>query len=115
MKQIDFNGNFEYHNLNGEVEVGVPTKYDLSQNYPNPFNPVTKINIELPFDSKVNMIIYDITGREIKTLVNEVIQAGYHTITFNASAISSGMYFYRIKADANGKEYISTKKMALIK
>ena len=66
LKQIDNNGNFEYHNLNGEVEVGIPAKYDLSQNYPNPFNPTTKIDFSLPSDSKVKMIIYDITGREIK-------------------------------------------------
>jgi len=115
LKQIDFNGNFEYHNLNGEVEVGVPTKYDLSQNYPNPFNPVTKINFELPYDSKVKMIIYDVTGREIKTLVNEVRTAGYHTIVYDASLISSGVYFYRIIANANGKDFISTKKMTIIK
>lgn len=115
LKQIDVNGNFEYHNLNGVVEVGVPAKYDLSQNYPNPFNPVTKINFELPFDSKVKMIVYDVTGREIKTLVNEVRTAGYHTIVYDASLLSSGVYFYRIIANANGKDFISTKKMAIIK
>lgn len=115
LKQIDFNGNYEYHNLNGVVEIGVPTKYDLSQNYPNPFNPVTKINFELPYDSKVTMIIYDMTGREIKTLVNEVKQAGYYTQMFDASGISSGTYFYRIIANSNGKDYIATKKMILVK
>ncbi|MFZ4590981.1 MAG: G8 domain-containing protein [Ignavibacteria bacterium] len=115
LKQIDVNGNFEYFNLNGEVEVGVPTKYDLSQNYPNPFNPKTKINFEIPYDSKVKMIIYDVTGREIKTIVNEVRTAGYHTIVFDGSDISSGIYFYRIIANANGKDYINTKKMAIIK
>ena len=115
LKQIDHNGNFTYFNLNGEVEVGVPGKYDLSQNYPNPFNPVTKINFELPFDSKVKMIIYDVTGREIKTMVNEVRTAGYYTIVYDGSDISSGIYFYRIIANANGKDYISTKKMAIIK
>jgi hypothetical protein len=115
LKQIDYNGNFEYHNLSGEVEVGVPTKYDLSQNYPNPFNPVTKINYELPFDSKVKMVVYDITGREIKTLVNEKVSAGYYTVQYDASNFSSGVYFYRIVASANGKDFISTKKMVLLK
>jgi len=65
LKQIDYNGNFEYHNLTGEIIVGVPEKFDLSQNYPNPFNPVTKINYELPIDGKVTMKIFDITGREV--------------------------------------------------
>jgi hypothetical protein len=115
LKQIDYNGNFEYHNLNGEVEVGIPTKYDLSQNYPNPFNPVTKINYELPFNSSVKMIVYDITGREIKTLVNEKVSAGYYTAQLDASNFSSGVYFYRIVASSNGKDYIATKKMVVLK
>ncbi|MFZ4591637.1 MAG: T9SS type A sorting domain-containing protein [Ignavibacteria bacterium] len=115
LKQIDNNGNFEYHNLSGSVEVGVPKNYELSQNYPNPFNPTTKIDFSLPFDSKVNLIIYDLTGREVKTLVNEARQAGYHTVEMNASMLSSGTYFFRIIANANGKDFISTKKMVLVK
>jgi hypothetical protein len=115
LKQIDNNGNYEYHNLSGVVEVGVPGKYDLSQNYPNPFNPKTKINFDLPYDSKVSVIVYDMTGREIKTLVNEMRTAGFYTVIFDASDISSGIYFYRIIANANGKDFICTKKLALIK
>ncbi len=115
LKQIDHNGNSAYYSMDSEIEVGVPTKYDLSQNYPNPFNPKTKINFEIPYDSKVKMLLYDVTGREIKTLINEVRNAGYHTIVFDASDISSGIYFYRFIANANGKDYINTKKMAIIK
>ncbi|MCX6159511.1 MAG: hypothetical protein NTY74_16135 [Ignavibacteriae bacterium] len=115
LKQIDNNGNFEYHNLSGTVEVGVPKDYALSQNYPNPFNPTTKIDFALPFDSKVYMVVYDMTGREVKTLVNEARQAGYHTVEMNASMLSSGTYFFRIIANANGKDFISTKKMVLVK
>jgi hypothetical protein len=115
LKQIDYNGNFEYHVLNTDVIVGIPSKFELSQNYPNPFNPVTKINYELPFDSKLKLIVYDASGREIKTLVNETLSAGYYTVQFDATNFSSGVYFYRINANANGNEYVSTKKMLLIK
>ncbi|MFA7359510.1 MAG: T9SS type A sorting domain-containing protein [Candidatus Kapaibacterium sp.] len=115
LKQIDNNGNFEYHALSNVVEVGLPTKYELSQNYPNPFNPVTKIDFSLPFDSKVSIKLYDITGREVKTLVNEARTAGYYTVQFNASDLSSGTYFYRIMTKSSGADYIMTKKMMLIK
>ncbi|MBE2255109.1 MAG: T9SS type A sorting domain-containing protein [Ignavibacteria bacterium] len=116
LKQIDYNGNFEYYELTNEVNIGVPEKFDLSQNYPNPFNPVTKINYDLPFDSKVQMKIYDIAGREVFTLVNEQQVAGYYTTQFNASSLASGVYFYRIISKGlNGVENIQTKKMMLVK
>ena len=111
LKQIDNNGNFEYHNLNGTVEIGIPAKFNLSQNYPNPFNPVTKINFDLPKDANVKITVFDITGREIKTLVNEVRTAGYYTVLFDASEISSGVYFYRIITG----EFNKTNRMVLIK
>jgi hypothetical protein len=115
LKQNDFNGNFEYFNLNNEVSVGLPTKYDLSQNYPNPFNPVTKINYDLPYDSRVNIKLFDMSGREVATLINDVKAAGYYTINYNASNLSSGVYFYKISAEGNGRSFNSTKKMVLIK
>jgi photosystem II stability/assembly factor-like uncharacterized protein len=116
LKQIDYNGNFEYFNLSSDVIIGVPGKYNLSQNYPNPFNPTSKINFDLPFDSKVTMKIFDITGREITTLINDVHEAGYYTVTFNAANIASGMYFYRIIAEGGtGSRYVMTKKMMVIK
>jgi hypothetical protein len=115
LKQIDYNGNFEYHNLSETVEIGVPKKFDISQNYPNPFNPVTKIDFDLPFYSKVSIRLYDITGREIRTLVNDTKQAGYYSTEFNGSNISSGTYFYRIVAEGNGQKFVMTKKMILIK
>ncbi|MFZ4725800.1 MAG: hemoblobin-interacting domain-containing protein [Paludibacter sp.] len=111
LKQIDNNGNFEYFALNGEVEIGVPKKFDLSQNYPNPFNPVTKINFDLPENGLVNLRLYDMLGREVATLVNEVRTAGYYTVNFNASSLSSGIYFYRM----NAGKFSSIKKMAVIK
>jgi hypothetical protein len=115
LKQIDNNGNFTFHELNTDVEIGLPAKFDLSQNYPNPFNPVTKIDFDLPFDGRVSIIIYDITGREVKTLVNEQRTAGYYTVIMNGAGLSSGMYFYRIVAKADGREFVMTKKMVLVK
>ncbi|MBK9334742.1 MAG: T9SS type A sorting domain-containing protein [Ignavibacteria bacterium] len=116
LKQIDFNGNFEYFNLSSEITVGVPDAYKLSQNYPNPFNPSTKIDYDLPYDGKVSILLYDISGREVANLVNEVKTAGYYTATFNGANLASGMYFYRINATGTGNNnFISTKKMVLIK
>jgi hypothetical protein len=111
LKQIDFNGNFEYFNLSNEVIIGIPTKFDLSQNYPNPFNPSTKISFDLPVDGKVSFKIYDMSGKELMTLVNEVKTAGYYSVSFNASSLSSGVYFYSLSAD----NFTATKKMMLIK
>ncbi|MEO6694016.1 MAG: T9SS type A sorting domain-containing protein [Ignavibacteria bacterium] len=112
LKQIDFNGNFEYFELQNEIEIGIPTKFELSQNYPNPFNPSTKINFSIPVDGKVSLQIYDVSGRLISTLINnEFKSASYYTVDFNASDFSSGTYFYTIKAGNN----FETKKMILVK
>ena len=93
----------------------IPTEYNLSQNYPNPFNPVTKINYDLPKDGRVKLVIYDILGREIKSLVNnEFKQAGRYTIEFNGTQFASGVYFYRIQVEG-GKSYTAVKKMVLVK
>jgi hypothetical protein len=116
LKQTDFNGNFTYYNLSGEVEVGIPTVYRLSQNYPNPFNPVTKIEYDLPYDSKVSILIIDMLGREVAKLVNQTQTAGYLSVSFNASNLSSGAYFYRISAEGNaGQKFTDTKKMIVLK
>jgi hypothetical protein len=93
------------------IQNGVPAKYDLSQNYPNPFNPVTKMNFDIPENGLISLKVYDILGKEVATLVNEVRDAGYYTVTFNASKLSSGVYFYRLSA--NG--FSSVKRMAVIK
>lgn len=115
LKQIDFNGNFEYHILNNEVNIGTPDKFNLSQNYPNPFNPTTKINYNIPFDSKVSIKLFDLSGKELKTLYSGERSAGYYTMDFNASDISSGAYFYKISANQNGNNFTSTKKMVVLK
>ncbi|HEX2786590.1 MAG TPA: S41 family peptidase [Ignavibacteria bacterium] len=87
------------------------TKYKLNQNYPNPFNPVTNINFDLPLDSKVTLKVYDLTGREVATLADEFMTAGYHVVTFNAINLSSGVYFYKLEAG----DFSAVKKMMLIK
>ena len=89
----------------------IPENYELSQNYPNPFNPVTSIKYSIPKDGLVAITIYDITGKEMRKLVNEVKKAGYYNISFNASTLSSGIYFYRITSG----DFVQTKKMVLIK
>lgn len=94
--------------------VNIPMVYSLSQNYPNPFNPVTKINYELPKDGRVKLVIYDILGREIKTLVNELKQTGKYTVEFNGTQYASGVYFYRIQVEG-GRSFTAVKKMVLIK
>jgi hypothetical protein len=115
LKQVDYNGNFEYHNLSSVVEIGLPDKFGISQNYPNPFNPTTKIDFDLPYDSKVSIKLYDISGREMMILVNEQKPAGYYTIQINGSNLSSGIYFYCIIAESNGQKLISSKKLVLVK
>jgi hypothetical protein len=93
----------------------IPAKFELYQNYPNPFNPTTKIAYDIPHDSKVKLIIYDILGREMKTLVNnEFKQAGKYITEFNASNLSSGVYFARILVN-EGKDFIAVKKLVLLK
>jgi hypothetical protein len=89
-----------------------PDKYSLYQNYPNPFNPVTKINYDLPHSSYVNLTVYDILGREVRSIVkNEFQKAGRYSVEFNASNLASGVYFYRIEAG----DYIASRKMLLVK
>jgi hypothetical protein len=114
LKQIDYNGNYEYHNLTSLVQIGIPSRFNLSQNYPNPFNPVTQINFEIPVEAMVNITVFDMAGREVKTLVNEVKTAGFYTVQFNASEISSGLYFYRIMTEGNEK-FVMSKKLTVIK
>ncbi len=95
----------------------IPKKYSLSQNYPNPFNPSTTIRYAIPKQSVVTLKIYSVLGEEIETLVNKELNAGIYEVNFNASNLTSGVYFYRIIAHStNGKkEFVDTKKLILIK
>jgi hypothetical protein len=111
LKQIDYNGNYKYYDLQNEVVIGVPQKFALMQNYPNPFNPTTKINYEIPVNGFVALKIFDISGREVMQLVNQVQQAGYYAVVFNAAGLSSGTYFYKLSTD----KFNAVKKMVVIK
>ncbi len=111
LKQIDYNGNFEYFELSNEVAIGVPNRYSLAQNYPNPFNPVTIINYQLSINSFVSLKVYDLAGKEVANLVNEVKDAGYYSVTLDAKNLSSGTYFYKITTD----KFSDVKKMVLMK
>ena len=93
---------------NGDI---VPVEYALSQNYPNPFNPTTKVNYALPKNGFVTLKVYNILGVEVANLVNENKPAGNYSVDFNASELSSGIYFYSI--NVNG--FTDTKRMMLIK
>lgn len=114
IKQIDFNGNFEYYNLSGDVNIGTPEKFVLAQNYPNPFNnsTVIKYQISNAENGFVEMKIFDITGRVVNTLVKENQEPGYYEVKFDGGNYSTGLYFYTL--NINGVS-IGTKKLALIK
>lgn len=85
--------------------------YELEQNYPNPFNPVTTINYQIPNDGFVTLKVYDILGKEIANLVNHNKEAGYYTVEFDASQLSSGIYIYKIQVG----DFVNSKKMILIR
>ena len=93
-----------------------PETFTLSQNYPNPFNPVTLIKYDLPKQANVNIIIYDMLGREVRTLINQTEEAGYKSVIWNATndygkPVSAGVYLYQIRSG----EFVQTKKMVLLK
>jgi hypothetical protein len=93
------------------ISSTIPINYRLHQNYPNPFNPTTKIKFEIPSSSHMRMIIYDLLGQEVTTLVNKKLKPGTYEVTFDGSNYASGVYFYSLVAD----DFINTKKMLLVK
>ena len=96
--------------------LGLPTEYAVHQNYPNPFNPVTTLRYDLPEDGMVNITIYDMMGRVVRTMVNTQQNAGFKSVQWNATnnmgqSVSAGLYLYTIQAG----EFRQTKKMVLLK
>jgi hypothetical protein len=115
LKQMDFNGNFEYFYLNNEISIGTPVKFNLFQNYPNPFNPSTKINFEIPAEGFVSLKVYNSSGKEVESMLNEFKTPGYYSVDFNGSDLSSGIYFYSLSSVSEGSRFYSVKKMILLK
>ena len=97
------------------IKVAKPTEYALLQNYPNPFNPVTHIQYQLPQESRISLKVYNILGQEVATLVDEVQSAGYKSVIFNGSNLSSGVYFYRLQAGSTAGGFSDVKKLVLAK
>jgi hypothetical protein len=98
------------------VGANLPQQYDLGQNYPNPFNPTTEIEFALPKGGQVNLVVYNVLGQEVKTLVNGQMDAGSHKVQWDGTnsqgqSVSSGIYFYRLSAE----QYNATRKMLMLK
>ncbi len=110
LKQTDYNGTFSYSD-EIVVEVDAPAEYALEQNYPNPFNPSTKIDFSLAESGVVKMDVYNLLGQKVAIILDEFREAGYHSVTFNASDLPSGAYFYTIETP----DFRQTKKMLLTK
>jgi hypothetical protein len=106
-----------------ERPATLPTSFALHQNYPNPFNPSTTIEYDLPKDAHVSIKIYDVSGREVATLLDESGRAGYHSLPFDAGRLASGVYFYRLKVDPSlapsgrrsAQGFVDVKKMLILK
>ena len=118
IKQIDTDGSYRYA-MAVEVEIAaVPDKLALDQNYPNPFNPSTVIRYQLPAQSHVSMKVYDATGRQVAVLVNEEKQPGFYSLTWDASALPSGVYFCHLEVASVSNpdgQFGDTKKMILLR
>ncbi len=94
-----------------QISGEVPSKFELNQNYPNPFNPVTNIKFSIPKAGSVKLVVFDVSGREVAELVDEQLSAGIYNYDFNASHLSSGVYFYKLITS----EFTEVKKMILVK
>ncbi len=110
LKQIDFLGTYEYSD-EIEVEVNGPLTFVLEQNYPNPFNPSTLIKYSVPENGFVKLSVYNLVGEEVNLLVSGQVDAGFYEIEFDATSLSSGIYFYRLQAGS----FVETKKMVLLR
>jgi uncharacterized protein (TIGR02145 family) len=110
LKMVDLNGFFKYSNIIN-IEIAPPDKFELSNAYPNPWNPTTTIRYKVPVKIMVTIKVFDALGREVTTLVNEIKAAGKYDVNFSAKNLSSGVYYYEMKAG----NFIDTKKILLLK
>jgi len=111
IRQVDFDGNFEYYELDQEIVIEVPNAYTLSQNYPNPFNPTTNINYQIKEKGFVSLKVFDMLGREVAILLNETQDEGQYSVVFNAGNLPSGVYVYSLRVN----DFIHNQKMTLLK
>jgi photosystem II stability/assembly factor-like uncharacterized protein len=110
LKQIDFDGSFEYSDV-VRVEVLNPNGYLLAQNYPNPFNPSTTIEFSVAGNEMVNLTVYNLLGEKVAELVNEVLSAGQYKVNFNAAGLASGIYIVKMTSGS----FVESRKMNLLK
>ena len=113
---LDNNGGVLFSGRKTMDVIAVPDEYALHPNYPNPFNPLTRVNYDIPKDGPVELIVFDILGREVVTLMDANIQAGYHTMTWRGlnkhrPAVAAGVYFFQLRS----KDFTRTIKMLLLK
>lgn len=111
IKQIDYDGTFEYFELEQVIAINPPSKFSLLQNYPNPFNPGTTIKFVIHETSNVTLTIFNSIGEEVLRLVNEEKLAGSYEVNLNANGFTSGIYYYKLQTD----DFAQTKKMILMK
>jgi hypothetical protein len=130
LRQIDLGGAIHYSDpvtasvLTAVEEEPLPTVYALHQNYPNPFNPTTIVSFSVPHSSFVSVKVYDVLGREIRTLVSENLQAGRYEKIFSAEGLASGVYYCRMSAVPatrqdlvlkNAQEFVATRRLMILK
>ena len=111
LKQVDYDGSFEYSKEVTVENSTLPDKYSISQNYPNPFNPGTAIEFTIPQKEFVTITIFDVLGNEVTTLISEELNAGLHNFEFDASSLTSGVYIYKINAGV----FTQSRKMILLR
>ena len=110
LKQVDYDGSVSYSDI-VSVVIELPIEYALGQNYPNPFNPSTKIKYSVPQNGLVLIVVYDLTGQEVATLLNEVKEPGNYELDFSVIGLSSGVYFYKMTSN----NFSQVKKMSILK
>ncbi len=129
LKQIDTDGTFEYFGITADVNISItglqenlsaarlPSEFNLEQNYPNPFNPETKVRYSLPSESRINIAVYNTLGQQIHLLTNKVQSAGTHELNFDASGLTSGIYIYKMIAEATdgSNTFSKINKMMIVK
>jgi hypothetical protein len=111
LKQIDTNGTFEY-SPEFLLTLNLPENFNLAQNYPNPFNPSTRIEYSLAESGFVSLKVFDVLGREVRTLVNRAQEQGVYSVIFDAGELATGVYYYRIQI---GDSFNAMKKMLLVR